>query len=343
MTAGWAETLRVGSAAEGLRKQAWAELEAAGLRFDEARQQCYLLKCHAAAEPLATEIRKKLELRSPPQSNFDHAFLASVDTMTTFACAATDVACEILAREPTVDEVVQRSVSVFVLGSALLDHFCDEDRALLGALTDRVTVSWTAAALSGQEPGDPIANYSGPALLEYMGVLLAEAARLWTRVAWTEPALHRAIERHTLISNLAGALSAELQTTVSDAVRTERDTATIWSTPFLLAAGLVSLSARTETSYRDALPELHAIGRLIAMIDDIVDIQADARSGAANELLRRARDLPHAATVPGQGDPLLRADVVTQYMRDLGHSARRLSSVAYGDRLAAWLFYWLAS
>ena len=318
--------------AQRLALRVRAALEQGGLRFDPEAHERRLRTCFASSEEVTGEVLELLERARPlPETDAEYSLLAALDTMVAFSCYVSDEACRLTGAGSSHE--VRLIVSVYVVGSAIFDHVCDCEVALVPLLRERLSAARLEAALQDGR-GLPIARDGDPGLLAFLDALVAElVARL--RALGDREAQDR------IARGLIDAYRAQLRSTSRGR---ERDTGTIWSTPFWLAlhvAAAYSPDPQVEV-LEAAGSDTRRIGELLSLVDDAVDLADDWASGSANQLLARAgvtggRD--------GSAEPpwerLLADDVCGPYLDELSHRARALPPRISRDALAAWLHHWL--
>lgn len=331
-----------------LRLLVLSTLDTAGLTLDPEKHRRYLTGCHVVAAPFAGEIRDRLEALAFPETEVEYSFLTAMDTMAAFACATADHVYESAAAGKTYRDQVRRSLTVYVVGSAVFDYVCDHEPALLQQLESRVSADWVRAALGGEAPSDPLATYHDSHLLTYLGALLAEAAQLWRRLAWLRRDRTAVHLRDVFVSDLRAAYRAQLRSVVRFTPaqdRTAERAEIIWATPFWIASSLLSLTpdAGPERRFQALAEQAKDWGRLLSLVDDVVDLEDDWVSANQNQYLKHAGILPdrprRSDEIPW--DVLLSEEISAWYLREITEAVRRLT---IGDRkhLAAWLFYWLS-
>jgi hypothetical protein len=235
-------------------------------------------------------------------------------------------------------------MSVFVVASALIDHVCDHEQALIPLLQTYVSPAWVRATLAGEAPGDPLAGVEKANLAAYLGVLLAEAARLWRKLAPPIDASGANNLRAAFIDGLGEALRAELASSPDGAgAAGSRDVEIIWGSPFSTALYLLALTpdASPGLNVRSLVPEVRRIGRLLSLIDDVVDLEDDWRSSNANRYLERAGIVRNSYRHEEVPWPTILADEVSEpYVREI---TALVESWGQRDRqtLGAWILYWL--
>jgi hypothetical protein len=331
-----------------LRLRLLGALESAGFVFDPDTHVRYLRGCRAVAEPFAAEIIELLEARGYPQTDTEYSLFAAVDTMSAFACAATDHLYRQAAAGTAYRDHVRRGLSVFVVGSAILDQICDHEPALLEVVRQRVSARWIRAALDGRAPGDPLAGSGQGGLPAYLGALLAEAARIWARLAALDHGPRVRPLRRIWSEGLGAACRAELRSTATlewEAGCLTQDAALIWSMPFWMALRLIAMTPDAWPGIAlDALSATAvATGRLLSLLDDVADLEDDWASGSRNQYL-------HLAGIPAAGrrrpgeipwDALLAEEVSATYLGEVTRLLAAVSGSGDHQRLAAWLYYWL--
>jgi hypothetical protein len=317
-----------------LRHRVWSALETAGLEVDPTRFERLLRGYRLRAEPLATELIDLLEARARPEDDTDFSLLVAVETMTAFACVAADYAYRNAAAETYVHEV-ERGVAVFVVATAIFDRVCDREPHLLPAVEEHVSRRWVRAALRGDAPGDPLVGAEGAVRLAYLGALLGEAAALWRRLAWLT-------DRGPLRADVTDWLTAAYR--AERASLRSRDVETIWATPFWVALALVALTPDAVPGFRVEafLPQTRRIGRLLALIDDVADLEDDWASGSSNQYLERAGVTHRERGGDLPWDVLLADDVCRPYLAEIVTLLRSVSSGIDRDTLAACVLYWLS-
>jgi hypothetical protein len=303
-----------------------------------------LRQSQAAAEPVANELVALLEARAAPEGDADFSLLAAIPVMAAFGDLITGYAYRRAASAETSKLDVRRCMAMFVVASAIFDHACDEQPELLTDLENLVTPDWVRKAVAGRAPGDPLAEIAGANMVAYLGVLLAETARTWAQLAPLNGTAATLNLRDALIDGLRDAYRAELRSCRREhAAIPVRDARRIWASPLCTALRLVAITpdAAPGVDLPELIPEAMRIGWLLSLIDDVVDLRQDWRSGSANQYLERAGVAFSAETLEMPWPLLLAAGVREPFVDEIAELLKLIPDESERAVLGAWILYWL--
>jgi hypothetical protein len=232
-------------------------------------------------------------------SVFSARWRAKVISVLGFGAAMAKVLAAAQGLECTAEPV--ELSAVLLLGTAALDHVCDESQPLREELLDLLSVEVVEALCRGRGPRPGLAGLPGLADHADVRYVLRLVEAFFVRLDhWLEPGTARAragsllrsayeAERNTISSTHA---SADPRAALRNGVAAR-------TLPFVVMTSLNCGFARHGCAGRtgwgcDRPAEL--LGRAVAALDDLADVCIDVRTGAHNSLLLAA-----AASSPGDG------------------------------------------
>jgi len=320
---------------EALRLQARTALEDAGLPYDEQAHGAYLRQRLANAQAIAADVHRRLWSVVPPSADEERSLLAGVEVMAAFACTVVDWAHELLAPAAADRDNARRALTEYVIASAIFDHVCDEDRALLPEISERLSEAQLREAVAS---GFIAVPHDGAPLVRYFFALVSDfLSRLSTAAGPSRsPGGLRALFLDELLDTYRGQMRSTTGTR-------DLSGSTVWKSPLLVAYLLVdtnSVATRRPDKRLDELVE--HVGAVLALVDDVADIEEDWTAGSANRLL----DPYRGAAAPPSALPWTRVlDNArdTGYFREVRRRAAAFAREPWGFEVGAWLYYWLYS
>lgn len=318
-------------------------LTLAGLPSDRPAHRVSRIDSREKCSELGEEIQALLIRCGAPSTGDEIEVVQAVPEMTAFACAIIASLPKDGASSPWQNATVQRAFSLFVVASAIFDHICDEDPLLLPALRKRVTPTKVRAAMSCDQsatfsdPGDPL-------LVRYLTALVDEFARVWAVLLETADVDVDDDTAQLVVRTALDILAAE--TAAEDAGRAgaaARDV--VWEEALMLAALLVSVDQRLPEKDRDAaIDRARAVGRLLSLVDDVVDLEHDWLTGSSNRLLARFFE-SQAARGDRSALPWTAVMASAAWHEHLQEAAGLVERIPPGrtDDVAAWLYTWFSS
>jgi hypothetical protein len=324
--------------AERLRERARAALQLGGLPFDEKAHSAYLELRFGVAKQYATNLQQRLEATARPESDVERSIVASVPTMAAFAFTIADCAYQIASIRSRHREDVRAALAAYVIGSAIFDYACDEDHQLLLLFGDELSAGRLRGILE-TEPSDVEKVADGPPLLRYFWLLFADFVASFNRLGAPRPPIVIRSLRQQVVQGLIESYQAEIASiTSSSADRRE----TTWSSPLLMAYLLMQLSSDASAQINRQLENaVRQVGRLLALVDDVTDIEDDWTSNSRNELLIGLRAHPKNGDRISHWEAVLSDECSEPHMVQITALAAACAESPWAKDLTAWLYYWL--
>lgn len=322
--------------AEQLRGMARRAVERGGLAFDERAQTAYLSERFEIAEPYAARLRARLEASAEPATDVEFSFIGSAPTMAAFACTVADLSYRLAARRLDHRDDVRRAVVAYVLGSAIFDYACDEDRGLLATLGGQLSEQRLRQLLAGGETVPVTAE--GPTLLRYFWLLVGEFVGVSGRLAAVRgDAAARAL-RAQYTELLVDSYRQEVASVSTEG--TPQRGAVMWSSPLLIAYLLIQLASDAAPSVDPGLEgAARTVGALFSLVDDVADVAEDWAAESHNRLLARAGLRRRDGGLAWRR--VLSEEVSEPHMDEIARLVARCADAPWSRDLAAWLYYWL--
>ncbi len=265
--------------------------------------------------------------------------------MTSFGCSATDCVYQVMARDTTCRNDVRMAFSQFVIFSAAFDHICDDETALFPELAEQITEERLRRALLAPNSDGKMPS-SGSTLVRYVSVLLDDQIALWWRIAsMTDGSGARSLPE-ALTTMFVNLLRAELgsRRDAEDPADGAAGRTAIWRDPLWIACRLVAATPDADPSVDlvEIRQRMQRIGRLFSLIDDVVDLEDDWRTGSSNHLLERALAVGATRPVTASAfEAALSEEISEPSMDEITRLVADLSTPLYRDDLAGWLYSWL--
>jgi hypothetical protein len=310
-----------------------------GLAFDAHAQLTYLEERFAIAEPYAFALQRRLEAAAAPNADAEFSLLDSVQTMAAFACTVTDLSYRLAGRRLDHRDDVRRAVVAYVIGSAIFDYACDEDRGLLdllgGQLSERRLRQLVADGAGGVTAGS-----DGPVLLRYFWLLAGEFTGISSRLAAIRGDAAASVLREQFTEVLLDSYRQEVASIPSAGLQQQRGPG-MWSSPLLITYLLIQLAS-------DAAPDLdpgleaaaRTVGSLFSLVDDVADVAEDWAAGSHNRLLAGV-NLGRGNGTAMMWEHLVSAEVSGPHMDEIARLVAACADAPWARDLAAWLYYWL--
>jgi hypothetical protein len=324
---------------EQLREMARRAVARGGLAFDAQAHLAYLEERFAIAGPYASALRARLEATAPPGADAEFSLLDSAQTMAAFACTVTDLSYRLAARRLDHRDDVRRAVVAYVIGSAIFDYACDEDRGLLELLGGQLSERRLRRLLADGTGGVP-AGSGGPVLLRYFWLLASEFIGISSRLAAIRGDAAASVLREQFTEVLLDSYRQEVASIPSAGLQQQRGPG-MWSSPLLISYLLIQLASDAAP---DVDPGLEAaartVGSLFSLVDDVADVAEDWAAGSHNRLLAGV-NLGRGNDTAMMWDHLISAEVTGPHMDEIARLVAACAGAPWARDLAAWLYYWL--
>ncbi len=319
-----------------LRARAREALEQAGVGFDEAEYSRYLRQRFALARPLAHTVGTRLAVFGTPTTTEERSLVDAIETMTAFASSVVDCAYAVASRSTTHRDEARRALAEYVIASAIFDHACDEDPALLRVVETRLDEEQLKHAV---QVGQIAIPEDAPLLARYFFGLVHDFLQRVTTLAVSRGRSNPGPLRAHVTEVLLGAYRSQLASVQADGGPTRTE---VWQTPLLVAYALMQVSGDAADTTDDKLADLaRAVGEVLALVDDVADIEEDWNSSSRNRLLDPIRGRRDAT--PSLLSEVLGGERTEPYFSQLRERARSFAREPWAREVSAWLYYWLYS